>query len=404
MQASKIPQYKQVWKAGFPPRIVFSPLTQLSGNDDVSNVIIDRDTLVLEAATAAEMAAAIAGADDNNGDGTDEAEASTPAAPEVPADLTEQLRTSDAVAAKAQQDVATATSAGAADVGQRSHDAPASCAAVPAAQVRTAGAAAGTAVPAAPAAEQPASAPKPKRRKKMEFPGAGFSLAGSTGNAEPPKDTVEAMQRAKDGIAGALLAASRGGAKVGDVLGQDWTPGNKNLFKVLRGDLRDARAARDQEATALAKVSAVRAGQVWPSQPPDVSACLHHMRCRRAQAKWIPELLGSSRTHSISGQLTNLLRAYNASSQHVWQVVNLEQLLQVQFRDLQDGTGRMEVTWPSGRKICRECVPDIPAFLLCAVLVSLYHDADEVVAQNMSPVSMAQVCLTSKSACIPCQL
>jgi hypothetical protein len=49
---------------------------------------------------------------------------------------------------------------------------------------------------------------------------------------------------------------------MGDLLGQDWTPGNKSLFKALRGDLRDARAARDREADASGKVSAARAGQV----------------------------------------------------------------------------------------------------------------------------------------------
>jgi hypothetical protein len=65
--------------------------------------------------------------------------------------------------------------------------------------------------------------------------------------------------------------------------------------------------------------------------------------------------------------------------------------MQVAFRDLDDGSGRMEVTWPEGRKAPCEFVPLIPAFLLSAALLSLYHDTDEVVAQNLSPFSMAQV-------------
>ena len=65
--------------------------------------------------------------------------------------------------------------------------------------------------------------------------------------------------------------------------------------------------------------------------------------------------------------------------------------VQVTFRDLEDGSGRVEVTWPAGRRTGRDCVPGIPPFLLAAVLVSLFHDADEVVAQNLNPLNMAQV-------------
>lgn len=72
--------------------------------------------------------------------------------------------------------------------------------------------------------------------------------------------------------------------------------------------------------------------------------------------------------------------------------------MQVSFRDLGDGTGRVEVTYKDGRQEVRECVPGIPLFLLAAVLISLYSDEDDVARTNLLPVNMAQVRAPSRNS------
>lgn len=65
--------------------------------------------------------------------------------------------------------------------------------------------------------------------------------------------------------------------------------------------------------------------------------------------------------------------------------------MQVAFRDLGDATGRMEVMWKSGKEARRECVPALPIFVLAALLITLHSDPDAVVAQNLTPLNMAQL-------------
>lgn len=51
----------------------------------------------------------------------------------------------------------------------------------------------------------------------------------------------------------------------------------------------------------------------------------------------------------------------------------------------------MEVVWRSGKESRRECVPALPPFVLAALLITLHGDEDAVVAQNLSPLNMAQL-------------
>jgi hypothetical protein len=252
VQTTRVPQYKQVWKAGFPPKTVYSPLTELPNAAPISSVLADRDVIILEAASAAELQPAI------DRDEALDAEAGAGG---------HEHGSAGGGAAPAMPQSGHSTAAGATEMQQRGCDAasPSSGASPPV--LRTQGAAAGTyahpttSLPLAAAAQR--SGPTAKRRKKADFPGIARTLAD-----EGPAcaDEVEAMQRAEDGVLGALLQSARGGKDLGGLLGADWSPGNKSLFKALRGDLRDARSARNREATASAQISAVRAGQVRDAQ------------------------------------------------------------------------------------------------------------------------------------------
>jgi hypothetical protein len=87
--------------------------------------------------------------------------------------------------------------------------------------------------------------------------------------------------------------------------------------------------------------------------------------------------------------------------------------MQVTFRELADGTGRLEVTYKAGKHFAKECVPGIPIFILAAVLISLYSDKDDNARTNLLPVNMAQVrflavaclqrCVTLGGICAPHQ-
>lgn len=255
-QVSKVPQYKQVWKAGFPPKIVFSPLTELSNHEPVSRVLSDRDLITLEAASAKELTEAIARS-------AQEDAAKEPG--------TEQH------GAAAQPSFAGGAAGG--------HGA--AClpdASSPAAALRTAGPAAGTPVHVEDSSS-PGSNPKVKRRK-ANFPGAARMLDAAL-DGPPPKDAAEAVKRTEDGAMTALLQAARGGAAAGVLLGADWSVGNKSLLRALRSDMRQAREGRAAEAEAHQKLAAARSGQVlaFPRlRQPRICVGMHNASIKVARA------------------------------------------------------------------------------------------------------------------------
>jgi hypothetical protein len=231
-----VPQYKQVWKTGFPPHVVFSPLTELPNATPVSSVIANRDCIILEAATASELTAAI---EREIGD--------------EPVTASPKLASHEGARCPLDRGSSQCSVHG---------EEPTRCSHMdgPEATVRTAGPAAGT-----PVAQQCfASPPKPKRRKKGQFPGASRLLADDVGDRalERPRDIFEAVDHAETTAMSALLNAARGGTGMGDLLCSSWTPTNVGLLKALRVDLRRARGMREAEAKAHDMVSAARTGQV----------------------------------------------------------------------------------------------------------------------------------------------
>ena len=261
MQISRVPQYKQVWKAGFPPKVVFSPLTDLPNTAPITSVLSNRDAIILEAASKEELQQAIdrASAEDAAQPAVPPAQASEAASPRASAAAPAQRAAADSSIANPSASTAASPAA------EGTSNAAAKCPAV----LRTHGAAAGTYVQthvsAAPphAAQGTAQAPKRNKRRKADFPGLARVLNGADdAEREPPKDAVEAQERVETAATGALLKAARGGAEVAQLLGDDWTPSNAGLFKALRGDLRSARAQRDSEAAASVQISAARAGKV----------------------------------------------------------------------------------------------------------------------------------------------
>lgn len=245
-QVSKVPQYKQVWKTGFPPRVVFSPLTELPNSAPVSSVISNRDCIILEATTAAELSSAIERANHDD---------CSPVSPTSGGEQTTPSRQPESTRCQSNK----SSQLAGCEHGTPTRN-PQQLDALMA-TIRTAGPAAGT--PVTPAGT--ATPPKPKRRRTGQFPGAPRLLADSAEDGETSeklKDVFEALDQAKSSAMSSLLSAARGGAGMDDVLGADWTPSNVGLLKALRGDLRKAREMREAESKAHDMVSAARAGQV----------------------------------------------------------------------------------------------------------------------------------------------
>lgn len=55
-----MPQYKQVWKSGFPPREIHSPAIPAGSHLPISTFLQNRERIVLEVATPAQLASAAA--------------------------------------------------------------------------------------------------------------------------------------------------------------------------------------------------------------------------------------------------------------------------------------------------------------------------------------------------------
>jgi hypothetical protein len=65
--------------------------------------------------------------------------------------------------------------------------------------------------------------------------------------------------------------------------------------------------------------------------------------------------------------------------------------LQVSFKELSDGTGRVEVAWKAGKQTHHECIPLLPRFLVAALLAALFQDSEAAEARSLAPLNMAQL-------------
>jgi hypothetical protein len=100
-----------------------------------------------------------------------------------------------------------------------------------------------------------------------------------------------------------------------------------------------------------------------------------------------------------SSALKSLRKSFRAARQQHGQWVDAEEKVaacmggKTRFEALADQSGRIRCIYmkPGGRKEREECVSDIPAFLLKAILKQIARDKDELQVQNLKPVAMALV-------------